>query len=351
MGYKFLLGSKEDFYNFINLISEKDKIGIVTHTDLDGIASAIFLQKILESRSLEIDFIECLDHGANVLEGVLNKKFDVLFFTDWNVDDYSEYLKKLKKKGKVFVIDHHPFDKELKNETNFIKTSYEYCSSHCLFDLAKSKDYFNTEEWGWLVCSAIIADYVWDKLEENFEFIKSFYPTVKKDSSIWNSEPGMIGKLIKGASLYYSSNLRKVYDLVLEKDLTRLEKANEEVTKEVERWVDKINEEIEYFREGNLIFVYGEPKYNIVSTVASIISDRDFRGDVVVFCAELKDKKEFVKVSAREQTGIVDVRQLLKKCVEGFENSSAGGHVRAAAGTFPKKYLNEFRNRLLNELK
>ena len=47
---KYLLGSKKDFHDFINLISKEDKVGIVTHTDVDGVVSGIFLQKILKYR-------------------------------------------------------------------------------------------------------------------------------------------------------------------------------------------------------------------------------------------------------------------------------------------------------------
>jgi len=348
---KYILGSEKIFHNFISSISKKDKIGIITHIDVDGIASAVFLQKILESRDLKIEFIEFLDYGADTLKKILNKQFDILFFTDWNVDNYLLDLRQLRKKGNVFVIDHHPFNDKLEDKSNFIKTHYGYCSSHCLFDIAKSGNYFNTKDWGWLVCSSIIADYTWDKSEGNFDFIKRIYPTVKKDATIWNSEPGKIGNLINGALIYYQPDFRKVYDLILKKDLEKLKKANEIITEEINKLIEKSKKEAEYFSKKKLFFYYGNPNYNISSTVASILSDRDFQRNTVIFISDFKDKEGFVKVSARNQTGNVDLGQLLKKCVEGFENSSAGGHKKAAAGTFAKKYLGEFKERLLKELK
>jgi len=348
---KYILGSEGDFHNFINLISKKDKIGLVTHIDVDGIASAVFLQKILESRDLKIEFIEFLNYQADILKNILNKKFDILFFTDWSVDSYLEDLKQLRKKGKIFVVDHHPINDKLKDKSNFIKTDSAYCSSHCLFDMAESGNYFNIKDLEWLVCASIIMDYTWDKSEGNFDFIKKIYPNVKKDATIWKSEPGKIGNLINGALIYYQPDFRKVYDLVLKKDLEKLEKANEIIGMEVNNWIEKTKKEAEYFPEKKLLFNYANPKYNITSTIASILSDRDFKGDTVIFASDFSDKKGFVKVSARNQMGNVDLGQLLKKCVEGFENSSAGGHKKAAAGTFSKKYLNEFKERLLRELK
>ncbi len=346
---KYILGSEQDFHNFINSISKKDKIGIVTHTDLDGIASGIFLQKILESRDLHIIFIEFLAHGPSVLKDLLNKEFDVLFFTDWNVDNYLEDLKKLRKKGKIFVIDHHPFNEDLKDKSGIVKTNSIYCSSHCLFDLAKR--YIDINKWKWLVCSSIIADYVWDKADENFDLIKSVYPEVKKDSSIWNSRPGEISKIIGRALIYYAPDFRKVYDLVLKKDLDKLKDASKIVEQEIEKWLKKAREEAEYFPEQKLHFYFMNPKYNIVSITASIYSDNEFKDDVIVFVHDSPSNPDFVKISARNQSGRIDVGKLLKKCIEGFEKASAGGHAKAAAGVFPKKYLNEFKKRLLEELK
>jgi single-stranded DNA-specific DHH superfamily exonuclease len=348
MKNKFLIGSEKDFHNFVSSISKNEKIGIVTHTDLDGIASAIFLQKILESKNLKIDFIEFLDYGSGALKGILKKDFDILFFSDCNVDMYLEDFEKLRENKKVFVIDHHPLNEDLKDLNNILKTPYEYCSSHCLFDLAK--DYFDTNSWKWLVCASIIADYTWDKADENFELIKSIYPDVKKDSSIWNSEPGKIGKLIGGALIYFSSDYKKVYDLVLNKDFSKLEDANNFVQEEVSFWLEKAKEESEYFEKEKFRFYFMNPKYNVVSIIASIFSDTCFKGDVVIFVSDILSREGFVKVSAREQTGRVDLGKLLRKCVDGFENASAGGHPRASAGNFPKKYLEEFKRRLLKEL-
>ena len=346
---KYVLGCEKGFHDFVNSISKEYKIGVVTHTDLDGIASGIFLQKILESKDLKINFIEFLGYGVNVLKGILDRKFDVLFFTDWNLDNYPEDLNDLRKKGRVFVIDHHPVNENLKDKSNFIKTFSEYCSSHCLFDLAKK--YFNTKNWEWLACVAMITDYAWNKSEENLDFIKKFYSDVKKDAFIWNSEPGKIAKLISGALIYYKPDFRKVYDLVLKKDLEKLKKAGEIIHKETNKWIEKFREEAEYFPKEKLYFYYASPEYGVTSIVTSDLSSKYFPKDTIIFISDIKGEKDFVKMSARNQTGKLDLGTLLKKCIEGFEDSVAGGHVRASGGSFPKRYLDEFKKRLLQELK
>jgi single-stranded DNA-specific DHH superfamily exonuclease len=340
---KYLNGSKKEFDDFVKSISKKDKVNIITHTDLDGIASGVFLQKILESKNLKLNSINFLNYGADVLKNYSEKNnFDYLFISDWNADESPEGLNLLRKKGKVLVIDHHPINEKLEDKSGIIKTESKDCSAHCIFDFAKN--YFDTKNLEWLVCSAIIMDYCWTK-DENFNLIKSVYPKTTKED-IWNSEPGKNGKKIANALIYYSPDFRKVYDLVLKKDFKKLEKADEIIQEEIVNWIDKFKNEAEYFSEKNLYFYYGSPKFNIASVISSKISDI-YNGSSVIFAS---DRKNSIKISARNQSGNVDLGKVLKKSVEGFEDSSAGGHAKASAANFPKKYLDEFKKRLLEEL-
>ena len=344
---KYLHGSKKEFEDFVKSISKKDKINIITHIDLDGIASGVFLQKILESKNLKLNSINFLDYGASVLKDYAEKNnFDYLFISDWNADESPEGLNLLRKKGKVLIIDHHPINEKLEDKSGIIKTESKDCSAHCIFDFAKN--YFDTKNLEWLVCSAIIMDYCWTK-DENFNFIKSVYPKTTKED-IWNSEPGKNGKKIANALIYYSPEFRKVYDLVLKKDFKKLEKADEIIQEEIVNWKDEFRKEAEYFPKKNLYFYYGNPKYRITSVITSEISQKEKPNDTLIFVSTTKDDENMLKLSARNQSGNVDLGKVLKKSVEGFEDSSAGGHAKASAANFPKKYLDEFKKRLLEEL-
>lgn len=351
---RYILGSEKLFYNFVNSISKNDKIGVVTHIDLDGIASGIFLQKILESRDLKINFMEFLDYNADTLKPILKKDVDVLFFTDWNVDNFPKDLEKLRKKYNLFVVDHHPPNKNLKDKTNIIKTHSKYCSAHTLFDLAKDGAYFDIKGLEWLACSAIIMDYTFDD-KENLNFLKSFYPKITLEN-IWESEPALIGKKIANSLIYYKTDLNKVYDLVLNKNFERLEETDriitDIITEEVTLWKDKFMNEAEYFPKKKLYFYYGNPKYLINSTVVTEIANSELHEHTLIFASDYTNtkKKDLVKISARNDTGKVDLGNILKKCIKGFKDSSAGGHVKSAAGTFPKKYLDKFKERVISEI-
>jgi len=342
---KYLLGSEKDFHDFVDSISESDRVGVVTHTDVDGIASGIFLQKILESRNIRIGFMEFLNYGSGVLEDFSQRKnYDKLFFTDWKADDYVDALNYLREKGDVLVFDHHPLNEGLENKKGIIKTESRYCSAHALFDLAKS--YFDTKSLQWLVCSAIVADYTFIE-EENFNFVESVYPGIKKEK-IFESEPGKIAKIIDNALIYYRPDFKRVYDSVLEKDFSDLDSVNEIVEKDVKKGEEKYLEIAEFYPEKNFYFGFYTPKIARISSIISKISHEN--PNKVFMMVANSSRDDFVKVSGRAQSGEVDLGNLLKKCVGGFEDSSAGGHKQAAAGSFPKRYLEEFKKRLLKEL-
>jgi single-stranded DNA-specific DHH superfamily exonuclease len=348
MNNKYVLGKPEDFHEFIKSINlEKDNVGVVTHDDLDGLASGVFLQKILESKGIKPIFMKFLGYSVDSLKEI-EKGVDFLIFSDWNADNFPEDLDRIRKTTRILVVDHHPINENLKDKKGIIKTHGKYCSSHALFDLAKDGDYFDTKPWEWLVCAAVIMDYDFTE-DENMDFLKSIYPGTEKEE-IWNSEPGKIGTKIGNALIYYDSDLEKVYDLVLKKDLDKLSEADKIIQNEIDKWVEKFKNEAEHYSESNLYFYYATPEYSITPPVSTIVSEI-YGGSTIVF---LKDKKEHldqIGINSRNQSGKVKLGEVLRKCIQGFENSSAGGHDRASGGDFPKKYLEEFKSRLIKELK
>lgn len=339
----YLIGNKKEFYDFVDGILDTDKIGIFTHTDLDGIASGIFLQKILESRGLKPDFIEFLEYKQGMFtEAIENKSVNKLFVSDLNLDEFLEEYDFIKKKCDVFLVDHHPLSEDLEDRMNIIKTESKACSAHCLFDLAK--DYFNTSDWEWLVCSAMISDMAYKK-KENLEFIHSLFPDVTAEN-ILDSVPGKIAQKISSALIYYLPNYREVYDLVLEKDFESFKKVDKIIKDEINFFGKKFIEEAEFSEKNNLRFYYFEPKFKIASIIATRISDMKEGIFVVASPSFMNDGK--IKISARDQSGKVNVSELLKTTTKGFENADAGGHFKAAAANILEKDFEKFKERLMN---
>ena len=158
----YLKGSKKEFWEFVDLITSRDKVAIVSHVDLDGLASALFLEKILNAKNIEVDYVCFLDIKKDMVSELslkLNEKqITKVFFCDLAIEsiDYQGY-EDLHKDMDDFLIDHHPMKTDFGEFKNIIKTSSDDCSALVIFDLGKGV--FDTKAWEWLVGAAIFSDF------------------------------------------------------------------------------------------------------------------------------------------------------------------------------------------------
>lgn len=342
---KYLLGKPEDFHNFVKSIRKTDKIGVVTHVDVDGLVSGVFLNNILESKNLKVNFIEFLQYSAGALKPILEKGFDILFFTDWNADNYPEDLDSLRKKGRIFVIDHHPVNEELKNKSGVIKTESTYCTSHALFDLGR--EYFNVNEYKNLFFASLIFDYtISDK--KVLKLLKNEFPEITQENA-FDSPPGILGKNVNNSMIYFYPNLKKIYDLVSEKKFSKLEKYSKSIEDEITFWQEKFMKEAFFDRDKKLYFYYENPIHSITKDIVSPLSWKN-PNDIFVFVSDIKENKGFLKVSARAQNRNLDLNKIMKEISIYLKDSSLGGHAKAAGGSFRKEDLGIFKKLLLERI-
>jgi single-stranded DNA-specific DHH superfamily exonuclease len=340
----YLLGSKEKFYEFIGSISKDDSVAVLTHNDLDGLASGLFLEKILEAKGIEVSFLDFIsiekDFVKKRIDSLKEEGITKVIFSDLSVDNIDpEGFEELEKSFGVFLIDHHPINGSFRDKDNVLKTGTDDCSALTIFELGRGV--FDTSEWEWLVCAAIFSDYSY-KNTENFNFLKSIYPEVSLEN-ISSSIPGINSRKIASALIYYEKNKNFVYDLVKKRDLDSLTEVYEIIEDEINRAVEDFSEKKEFYPEKNLYFYEIDSKFNVVSIVTSLISKMKPEFSFV-FMERFGD---IVKISARNQGGSVDMVRLISYACEGIENASGGGHVPAAAAKIQAKDLEAFKENLL----
>jgi nanoRNase/pAp phosphatase (c-di-AMP/oligoRNAs hydrolase) len=339
---EYLVGNKKIFLDYLDKLDKKDNIAVISHTDLDGVASAVLIDEILKQKKMKIKDLKFLEYGKGMFnlprEKFTKKKITKLFILDISVGSDYEGFEDLKKQFDVFLIDHHPY--EIKGN-NIIKTKTADCATFTTYDLAKND--FDLSKLKWLVCAAMISDYS-QKDESNFQFIKQHYPEITLDN-IFNSEPGEMSKRISSALIYFKGKEKKVYDLVLKNHLKSFDKYYSIVEKEVKKLIDKFKKEAEFYPDKNLYFYYAHPKYSVTSTITTILSAEEPKKSFV-FVSDINGEPDFYKVSSRNQSG-EDMNLLMKKGIVGLENATAGGHVPAAAAKFMKKDFEKFKENLL----
>ncbi len=344
---EYLIGSKKDFDDFLDGITEEDKIAIRTHTDLDGIASALFLELILESKGLKVSFIEFGSYGVGMFDKFIYKikknKVSKVFLTDCAADLADlEGFEKFRSKFDSFLIDHHPVNSDLKDKKNIIKTDSSDCSSLLLYSFLSEK---LKEKWKWLVCAAIISDFSFKK-RENFDFVKENYPETSYDDA-FNSQPGKIAAFINSALIYFDEDKKKIFDLIKDGKIEEVKKHRGEVEEEIQKYVRDYKKLAEFYPERKLYFYQIEPKYKIGSTISTLISSKN-PDDIIIIVSSSPKEKVMLYLSARNQTKREDMNLLLKNALKGLKNADGGGHIPAAGGRIMKKDLEIFKKRILN---
>ncbi|MBU2562674.1 MAG: hypothetical protein KKF68_03370 [Nanoarchaeota archaeon] len=342
---EYIIGSKKEFYTFLDSIEKKDQIGILTHSDLDGIASAIFIEEILREKEINVESVNFMIHGFGEFQKkvreIKNRKISKLFILDLAGDLIDlDLFEALREEIDVFLIDHHEINKELQNKGNIIKTNTSECVAFVIYNLGDRL--FDREKLGWLVCAAMISDMSY-KNPENLRFIQEIYPELNL-KNLSESVPKKISKIISSALTYYDDVL-KIYDLVKKKDVDRLEKAYDIVEKDFQKYVKKFKENAEFYPEKNLYFYYFNPRFDIGSSVTTVVSDND-SGSTFIGVSDVED--DFVKINARNQGDIADMNQLVKKGIDGLKNASGGGHKKAAGARIMKKDLEKFKKNILS---
>lgn len=344
MEINYIKGSKKEFFQFVDLIAPFQKVAILSHTDLDGLSSAVFLEKILEAKNIEVSYIDFLHIKADMVKEVSvtlkEKGIDKVFICDLGVDSIDfEGFRDLREEFDVFLIDHHPMSHLITDWENIIKTDSRDCAAMTVFDLGEGL--IDKKEFEWLNCAAIFSDYS-HKEQKNLEYIQSIYSEVTYEN-ISSSIPGLNARKCSSALIYYKNNLNYVYGLIKSRKLEEIGEAYEIIEQEVERLIDDFSKNKIYDKSKKLYFYEIISKFSVTSYVVSLISKMS-PDETFVFIARDDD---YYKISARSTNGAMDVNDLMKRCTFGLEGASGGGHKVASGGVIQTKDLDEFKRRLL----
>jgi single-stranded DNA-specific DHH superfamily exonuclease len=355
---KIITGRKEDFFNFLENLKETDKIGIITHIDLDGFTSAIIINEILKMKSLKYDYLKFIDYKKGIFSELKKefdkKKINKIFISDISLEIFKKDLKDMKKNLQFFIIDHHP--SLFKNEKNIIKTVSEDCTSFVLFNLMNeyikryNKECIISKErlkfLRTLTCATMISEISYKK-KSNFLFIKKFYPKIKV-KTIYNSYIGKICQEISSAILVCEKDKEKIFNLINKNKIKEFSKYRKEVDREINYYLKKFNKEKIELKK-NLYFYYlkPKPKFSISSIISTTLSLKE-KEKTFIICSDSLENPMFVKISARNQSGKINVNLLMKKGIKGLKNANGGGHFKASAAKFLKKDLERFKKNLIS---
>ncbi len=340
---KWIAGSERRFLNFIKGIKDTDKIAIISHTDADGVISAKVASKVLKNAIVR--FAGYNELNEKIVSWVKENKINKVFMCDLSIEDY-KFVKQMEKIVKLVIVDHHTFEKDLNNKKTVFLNAHGFCASYLSYYLfSKVQD---LEKIDWLVACASVADWAFF---DNAEWMDKIY---KKYGEKFNASENLIktGKFwdleynISLAILYFKHDLqeglRKIFDNLGEKfgEIGDLEKYSKIVHVEIAKGINDFYINKEDIKDG--YFIEFSSQYPIKEVVVNILASKTPNKTFIV--AQKGDAG--MKVSARRQDGSVNLPELLKKLIVGFEKATAGGHIKAAGTQFPLRYYEEFKKRV-----
>lgn len=337
---EFLVGSEKRFAEFISGLNDKDKIAILTHTDLDGLASGKIVNSVIDANLIR--FLDYTDLNESLIIELKEKKINKVIITDLSITD-PNFPPLLEKDFETLIIDHHTFSKDLNSDRLVFLNAKNFCAAYLSFYLFNKLQ--NMEKLDWLASLASISDWayfnnqnfmgkVYKKYNDTFEIIDG---KIRKTGKFWDFQWNLMLSIV-----YHKENLRKVFDsleepFVFSKDV---EKGFSEVQLEIDSCVKDFENEKEEIN-GRYYWEF-HPKFEIGSIVSTLTSIKDENKT----CILLRQDDKYCHVSARRQDKKENTAQLLQTLVSGFEGAEAGGHIPASGGHFLKKDLEIFKERL-----
>ncbi len=350
-------------YNFLKhyniekireFLETRNKKVLVFDSDCDGLCSAVLVSKIfpgfeiLPKRGPRI--------SPEFLQVLIRTKAELFVFMDMAVDHERESLKKLMKElpeARILIIDHHIPERNL-NSGNIIHVNpvlfrdvYQP-ASYVSYKLMERFDKA-IKGFAWVSAMGCVADYAAKDVADLYRECRKAYPgligknpqksRIKKGVEML--EAIILIKGLEGArkGFNFLLNSDKYKDLIGIKELDKyLEKAKKEFNKALNQ-AERGKEDI---KASNLVIFEIRTKYGLASAISTYFSERYPDKTIIV----RKKSKDIWKLSVRNQSGKVNVGEIVKKCAKGI--GSGGGHKRAAGAQI--KEWGKFRERFVSEL-
>lgn len=355
---------------FLKNIAKGEKVLILSHWDMDGISSAAVISRVLRNlRGKEADFFKIPEDRRHDIDEKTEKKvskgeIDKVIILDINPG--YEALQKLLKhlRDKILIIDHHNFER-IPEGTVFVNPRVErddvYASASRLCYRIASKLDINLD---WIAGLGIIQDFDVKNSKDIFEGLKKKYPAyfpdeISQENLAKRCRYGNISKVINIKPYKDTQKCAEAaYRLLMEiNDLRNVENSPEyyelkemywDVMREIENIIENYFEERELIRDKKVSFFKFSSDFHINSSIATNISMKELEWIHII----IKEEDQRVNISARCQSGEVNLGELLKKALpeSAFDKGEAGGHRKAAGASFPKKYYKEFKNNFLELL-
>jgi single-stranded DNA-specific DHH superfamily exonuclease len=353
---ELIYGDFERGRAFIQSIDPADLVGIFSHNDVDGFTSGLLMHYALGNCIKNIVFLSySIDLVKNVIDIVKENHLTKVVFTDLNLAQNMDDLKKLSDIVPVLVIDHHQFPEDVNsNRLIFLRADSIHCAAQIVYELFREiPEYTSIKKYDWLTAIAIIADYTF---EANSDFVKVIEEKYKinniatSNSQAFSSGLGKMANTINNSTIYFYKDKNEFYHIFKElksiEDIEKLARYSEPIEKEIQIKVKEFQEKHEKIKD--VLFYKINFKYPITSALSSILASKYPESTIIVV---VDTGEGIIKISSRCESGKYNLPDLLGLATDGLDEATSGGHLRAAGGSIRSEDYEKFKKQLFELIK
>ncbi len=340
---------------FLRGISPQHKVCILHDTDPDGICAAVIFAKCLQRlRNKKIDLRKSLLQKKltdAMIAQIKNDNVTHLIIVDFSADQYPDELRILAKTCSILVVDHHANYTEFENKNIIIYKPQLFCnipsSSYSTAKLAYDvvRDLVKADDLDWLAAIGLIADIATQPWTEWLNEVFYKYRIDMKED-FFETVLGKAASTINSAEVYDKKLVTICYDLFYKatrpEDIikSKLNRYREIIQAELDKHIEKFAKEAAEY--GDMLIYPMQSKYELQGPLSTLICLKYPHNTIIII-----NTNAHVRVSARRCDQKISAGKLMEQLVNGFHGASAGGHAKSAGARFDKKYLNEFKKRVI----
>lgn len=344
---------KDRFRTYITSLKPEDNIAILHHTDADGITAGLITKKSIKKLyaiTIPLHFHQKegkITITKETIDLIKSNNINKLIIVDMAIDHDPESVKKLESHAELLLIDHHKASNNINSKTTTaIKAedlqdipSSKYPASKMCYDLFS--DLTDISDLAWLAAIGIYGDYA-----------QSQWPDFLKKTAIPKNTLEQIDELIfYSGSIKEKDGLTDAFNILdtskIPQDIlksTKLQSYKNTVITELNKYLDAHKKDAQYHNAGTLIIYEIAPRHRIKSRLINILSQKHYQKKTIVL---LEHHNNRIDISARRNDSKLSMNDMLKSALEGIPNSQGGGHIPAAGGYLPKKYIDRFKQQVI----
>lgn len=351
------------FKDFIENITSHDRVGVLHHTDPDGVGSAGILDALLvrmRGHGFDAQFNQASHEvflTGDIVSRIQESGVKKLVVTDLCIDQARvDLVTRLSDSVALLVIDHHTLYTDLNSSTvvhikpQLLSTTvnaHEYCCSKLCYDLSS----FMTDmsEHAWLACVGIRGDrvdYAWsDFMDTTRRSLGLSMDTFDEELSLATDvlfytelcDHRLVGSCFDVAcsattfSEIYCSDLRTYHD-VISSEVAYLKSS---IAKACSRGASS--------EDDLVLFAHVTSGYTVRSVVADELS-KQFPDKLVVVCQHRCGSHSYL--SARCARKNIAVNVVLERALALFPDAYGGGHIHCAGGRIRREDVSHFADTL-----